>query len=73
MTARLPRAQRYAPAPIVELLDGATGIRVTCPHCGRSHLHSPSVGHRAAHCELGRAMDGYIVTDPDGLLAAVKP
>jgi len=44
--------------------DGAC-VRVTCPYCGRQHLHGAAVlGHRWAHCDARR---GYVLTDPKKL------
>jgi hypothetical protein len=51
-------------------------LEVRCPYCAGIHHHSGGVGgkpsglgHRVSHCQVGRPNDGYIVTDPDHLLA----
>lgn len=38
---------------------------ITCPHCGRTHYHSPEEGHRASHCGDARGKGGYIIVLPN--------
>ena len=43
--AKIPRDM-----PVVLCEPHAGGWRFWCPYCRRYHHHSPSAGHRVAHC-----------------------
>jgi len=34
---------------------------ITCPYCGRTHVHGWVPGHRVAHCLTGGASIGYVL------------
>ncbi len=70
---------------VVELTDRANrGTRlliVTCPHCGKQHIHGGGKvgediqlygGHRTPHCWTNIPNEGYEVTIPAGIPYELK-
>ncbi len=39
---------------------------ITCPFCGREHIHGDGPGHRVAHCDAPGSEAGYVLIYPDG-------
>jgi len=45
-------------------------VEITCPYCGRRHLHGLGAegdlwGHRVAHCVGGKPNPGYDIIPPE--------
>lgn len=71
-----PHNDRTAPyAPVLRLetyrtLGGGVAYTATvqCPLCSKRHTHGMGLGHRVQHCTTEPSANGYIITDPRGLV-----